>query len=47
MSQPKLERDLDIIQKSDLQITLLDGDLNIIQKLTTSPTTWAASPPRS
>lgn len=35
--QKTLDENLDIIQNSDLQITLLDGDLNIIQKLDDEP----------
>ena len=37
MSQPNLTENLDIIAQSDLEIQLLDGDMNIIQKLDDEP----------
>ena len=37
MSQPNLNEDLNIVANSNLEITLLDGDLNIIQALDDEP----------
>lgn len=37
MSQPNLTEDLNIIAQSDLEITYMDGDLNIIQALDDEP----------
>lgn len=37
MAQKVLSADLDVIQKSGLEISLLEGDLNIIQKLDDEP----------
>ena len=37
MSQPNLTEDLNVIANSNIEITLLDGDLNIIQKLDDEP----------
>ena len=37
MSQPNLTEDLNIVANSNLEIELLDGDLNIIQKLDDEP----------
>ena len=37
MSQPNLTEDLNIVANSNIEITLLDGDLNIIQKLDDEP----------
>ena len=37
MSQPNLTEDLNVIANSNLEITMLDGDLNIIQKLDDEP----------
>ena len=37
MSQPNLTEDLNIVANSNLEITLLDGDLNIIQALDDEP----------
>ena len=37
MSQPNLTEDLNIVSNSNLEITLLDGDLNIIQALDDEP----------
>ena len=37
MSQPNLNEDLNIVANSNIEITLLDGDLNIIQKLDDEP----------
>lgn len=37
MAQPTLTNDLNVIANSDLEITYLDGDLNIIQKLDDEP----------
>ena len=37
MSQPNLTEDLNVIANSNLEIELLDGDLNIIQKLDDEP----------
>ena len=37
MAQRVLDADLDVIQKSGLEIRLLEGDLNIIQKLDDEP----------
>ena len=37
MSQPNLTEDLNIIANSNLEITYMDGDLNIIQKLDDEP----------
>ena len=37
MSQPNLNEDLNIVANSNIEITLLDGDLNIIQALDDEP----------
>lgn len=37
MSQPTLNEDLNVVSNSNLEITYLDGDLNIIQKLDDEP----------
>ena len=37
MSQPNLTEDLNIVANSNIEITLLDGDLNIIQALDDEP----------
>lgn len=37
MSQPNLTEDLNVIANSDLEITYMDGDLDIIQKLDDEP----------
>lgn len=37
MAQPKLSEDMDFIQRAPLEITTLDGDLNIIAKLDDEP----------
>ena len=37
MSQPNLNEDLNIVANSNLEITMLDGDLNIIQALEDEP----------
>lgn len=37
MSQPKLNEDLNVLASSNLEITYLNGDLNIIQKLDDEP----------
>lgn len=37
MSQPNMNEDLNIVANSNLEITLLDGDLNIIQALDDEP----------
>lgn len=37
MAQPKITNDLNVVANSNLEITYLDGDLNIIQKLDDEP----------